>query len=492
MARSSSTSADLSGERPDNTGPILQATQNASKRAKKASLDSSSQIQTTTSDGGKLPPQNLNAERSLLGSILIDDQVMVDVADKISASDFYSPAHRQIYAAMIKLYQRHSPVDLLTLSNELESMVALTDIGGPEYLSELTNFVPSASHAVEYANIIREASVRRNLTKAGKAIIDLAYKADEDVQSVLSQAEANLYSVSESSQQSDMTSMESLLSDAFEKMTYLHQNKDKLRGVQTGFKDLDKMTAGLQKSDLIILAARPAMGKSTLAQNIAYNVASREKKTVLFFSLEMSNAQVIDRMISEASGVDSWNIRTGNLTQEDFSRISDAMGEMSETPIKFEDKPGMTVLEMKVKAQREAHKAPLGLIVVDYLQLMSGSKQYGDNRVQEISEISRGLKLMARELDVPVLALSQLSRSVEQRPDKRPMLSDLRESGSIEQDADIVMFVYREDYYNPDTDRKHITDLIIGKHRNGPVGTVELYFHPDKLKFMSLEKRKHD
>ena len=234
------------------------------------------------------------------------------------------------------------------------------------------------------------------------------------------------------------------------------------------------------------------MGKSTLAQNIAYNVAMREKKTVLFFSLEMSNAQVIDRMISEASGVDSWNIRTGNLTQEDFSRISDAMGEMSEAPIKFVDKPGMTVLEMKVMAQREAHKGELGLIIVDYLQLMSGSKSYGDNRVQEISEISRGLKLIARELDVPVIALSQLSRSVEQRPDKRPMLSDLRESGSIEQDADIVMFVYREDYYNPDTDRKHITDLIIGKHRNGPVGTVELYFHPEKLKFMSLEKRKHD
>ena len=284
--------------------------------------------------------------------------------------------------------------------------------------------------------------------------------------------------------------MESLLSDAFEKMTYLHQNKDKLRGVQTGFKDLDKMTAGLQKSDLIILAARPAMGKSTLAQNIAFNVAMREKKTVLFFSLEMSNAQVVDRMISEASGVDSWNIRTGNLTQEDFSKISDAMGEMSEAPIKFVDKPGLTVLEMKVLAQREAHKGNLGLIIVDYLQLMSGSKSYGDNRVQEISEISRGLKLIARELDVPVIALSQLSRSVEQRPDKRPMLSDLRESGSIEQDADIVMFVYREDYYNPDTERKHITDLIIGKHRNGPVGTVELYFHPERLKFMSLEKRK--
>lgn len=437
-----------------------------------------------------MPPQNINAERSLLGSILIDDEVIVDVADKISSTDFYEPGHQLIYEAMVRLYQKHSPVDILTLSNELKSTKRIDDVGGLEYLSDLTNYVPSAAHAIEYASIVREASIRRNLTKAGERITNLAFKTDQDVQQVLSLAEASLYAVNQESQQTEMQSMESLLSDAFEKMTYLHQNKDKLRGVQTGFKDLDKMTAGLQKSDLIILAARPAMGKSTLAQNIAFNVAMREKKTVLFFSLEMSNAQVVDRMISEASGVDSWNIRTGNLTQEDFSKISDAMGEMSEAPIKFIDKPGLTVLEMKVLAQREAHKGNLGLIIVDYLQLMSGSKSYGDNRVQEISEISRGLKLIARELDVPVIALSQLSRSVEQRPDKRPMLSDLRESGSIEQDADIVMFVYREDYYNPDTERKHITDLIIGKHRNGPVGTVELYFHPERLKFMSLEKRK--
>ncbi len=489
MARSSSTSADLSGERPGGETPLVEA---ALTTAPKRLRTRESQIQTTTESGGKLPPQNLSAERSLLGSILIDDEALVDVADKIAANDFYDRKHRQIFGAMVKLYQKHSPVDMLTVSNELKSQGILDEAGGVEYLSDLTNYVPSAAHAVEYARIVREAAVRRNLTKAGEKIADLAYKTDEDVESILSQAEADLYSVSEDSQQNEMVGLESLLSDAFEKMTYLHQNKDKLRGVQTGFKDLDKMTAGLQKSDLIILAARPAMGKSTLAQNIAYNVAMREKKTVLFFSLEMSNSQVVDRMISEASGVDSWNIRTGNLTQEDFSRISDAMGEMSEIPLKFEDKPGMTVMEMKTKAQREAHKGELGLIVIDYLQLMRGSRNFGDNRVQEISDISRGLKLLAKELDVPVLALSQLSRSVEARPDKRPMLSDLRESGSIEQDADIVMFVYREDYYNPDTDRKHITDLIIGKHRNGPVGTVELYFHPEKLKFMSLEKRKHD
>lgn len=485
MARSKSTSSDLSGERPTKDAPLVDAALSGVN-----SIGTSSHVQTSTEDGGKVPPQNINAERSLLGSILIDDEVIVDVADKISSTDFYEPGHQLIYEAMVRLYQKHSPVDILTLSNELKSTKRIDDVGGLEYLSDLTNYVPSAAHAIEYASIVREASIRRNLTKAGERITNLAFKTDQDVQQVLSLAEASLYAVNQESQQTEMQSMESLLSDAFEKMTYLHQNKDKLRGVQTGFKDLDKMTAGLQKSDLIILAARPAMGKSTLAQNIAFNVAMREKKTVLFFSLEMSNAQVVDRMISEASGVDSWNIRTGNLTQEDFSKISDAMGEMSEAPIKFIDKPGLTVLEMKVLAQREAHKGNLGLIIVDYLQLMSGSKSYGDNRVQEISEISRGLKLIARELDVPVIALSQLSRSVEQRPDKRPMLSDLRESGSIEQDADIVMFVYREDYYNPDTERKHITDLIIGKHRNGPVGTVELYFHPERLKFMSLEKRK--
>lgn len=485
MARSKSASSDLSGERPTKDAPLVDAALSGVN-----SNGTSSHVQTSTEDGGKVPPQNINAERSLLGSILIDDEVIVDVADKISSTDFYEPGHQLIYEAMVRLYQKHSPVDILTLSNELKSTKRIDDVGGLEYLSDLTNYVPSAAHAIEYASIVREASIRRNLTKAGERITNLAFKTDQDVQQVLSLAEASLYAVNQESQQTEMQSMESLLSDAFEKMTYLHQNKDKLRGVQTGFKDLDKMTAGLQKSDLIILAARPAMGKSTLAQNIAFNVAMREKKTVLFFSLEMSNAQVVDRMISEASGVDSWNIRTGNLTQEDFSKISDAMGEMSEAPIKFVDKPGLTVLEMKVLAQREAHKGNLGLIIVDYLQLMSGSKSYGDNRVQEISEISRGLKLIARELDVPVIALSQLSRSVEQRPDKRPMLSDLRESGSIEQDADIVMFVYREDYYNPDTERKHITDLIIGKHRNGPVGTVELYFHPERLKFMSLEKRK--
>jgi replicative DNA helicase len=272
-------------------------------------------------------------------------------------------------------------------------------------------------------------------------------------------------------------------------MEELHRNKGALRGVRTGWRDLDNMTAGLQRSDLIILAARPAMGKTTLVTNLAYNVATVAKQAVLFFSLEMSKEQLVDRMLADASGVDAWNIRTGNLSDEDFSKLSEAMGEMAEAPIFLDDTPGLSVLEMRTKARRAAHENPLGVIIVDYLQLMQGSGKDNGNRVQEVSEISRGLKLIARELNVPVIALSQLSRSVESRSPQIPQLADLRESGSIEQDADIVMFIYREAYYNPETERENITDLIIAKHRNGPVGKVELYFHPERLRFMSLDKR---
>ena len=268
-------------------------------------------------------------------------------------------------------------------------------------------------------------------------------------------------------------------------------NKGVLRGVKTGYRDLDNMTAGLQRSDLIILAARPAMGKTTLVTNLAYNIATIEKKTVLFFSLEMSKEQLIDRMLADAAGVDSWNIRTGNLSEEDFAKLAEASGEMAEAPIFIDDTPGVSVLEMRTKARRAAHDGELGLIIIDYLQLMqgSGSAQANGNRVQEVSEISRGLKLLARELNVPVIALSQLSRSVESRSPQIPQLADLRESGSIEQDADIVMFIYREAYYNPETERENITDLILAKHRHGPTGTVELYFHPERLRFMSLDKK---
>ena len=441
---------------------------------------------------GKIPPQNVDAEKSLLGAILIDEEVLADVAEITKVIDFYDKRHSIIYDGMIRLYERRSPVDLLTLTDELKKRGDLDTIGGSSYLSELTNYVPTAAHAKSYADIVSQAAVRRRLIRAGGEISDLAFNEELSVPQLLSQSEAELFNVSDQSLKQDLTSIEEILDESFERLDELYKNKGSLRGIKTGYRDLDNMTAGLQRSDLIILAARPAMGKTTLVTNLAYNVATIEKKSVLFFSLEMSKEQLVDRMLADAAGVDSWNIRTGNLSDDDFAKLSEAMGEMAEAPIYIDDTPGVSVLEMRTKARRAAHENELGLIIIDYLQLMqgSGSSQTQGNRVQEVSEISRGLKLLARELNVPVIALSQLSRSVESRQPQIPQLADLRESGSIEQDADIVMFIYREAYYNPETERENITDLILAKHRHGPTGTVELYFHPERLRFMSLD-RKH-
>jgi len=440
---------------------------------------------------GKVPPQNIDAEKSLLGAVLIDEETLADISEHVTAKDFYDKRHKTVYGAMMRLYERHKPVDLLTLTDELKKKDELDIIGGAAYLTELTNYVPTAAHAEAYAEMVAQKAVRRRLIKASAEISELGFNEDTTTQELLEKAEAELFSVSDQSLKQDLTSIEQILTDSFDRMEELHRNKGALRGVRTGWRDLDNMTAGLQRSDLIILAARPAMGKTTLVTNLAYNVATVAKQSVLFFSLEMSKEQLVDRMLADASGVDAWNIRTGNLSDEDFSKLSEAMGEMAEAPIFLDDTPGLSVLEMRTKARRAAHDAPLGVIIVDYLQLMQGSGKDNGNRVQEVSEISRGLKLIARELNVPVIALSQLSRSVESRSPQIPQLADLRESGSIEQDADIVMFIYREAYYNPETERENITDLIIAKHRNGPVGKVELYFHPERLRFMSLDKR-HD
>ena len=422
---------------------------------------------------GKIPPHNIDAEKSLLGAILIDQEVLIDVVEIVKATDFYDKRHSKIFAGMIRLYQNHEGVDLITVTDEL------------------TNHVPTAAHASSYAEIISQAAVRRRLIKASADINSLAFDENLTVPQLLGQSEAELFSVSDSSLKQDLTSISDILDTSFDRINDLYVNKGVLRGVKTGYRDLDNMTAGLQRSDLIILAARPAMGKTTLVTNLAYNVATIEKKAVLFFSLEMSKEQLIDRMLADAAGVDSWNIRTGNLSEEDFAKLAEASGEMAEAPIFIDDTPGVSVLEMRTKARRAAHDGELGLIIIDYLQLMqgSGSAQANGNRVQEVSEISRGLKLLARELNVPVIALSQLSRSVESRSPQIPQLADLRESGSIEQDADIVMFIYREAYYNPETERENITDLILAKHRHGPTGTVELYFHPERLRFMSLDKK---
>ena len=437
---------------------------------------------------GKIPPQNLDAEKSLLGAVLIDEEVLADAAEITHPSDFYDKNHGLIFAGMMRLFEKHKPVDLLTLTDELKRKDELELVGGSAYLTELTNYVPTAAHASAYAEMIAQAAVRRRLIKASGDISELGYDESTTTQELLEKAEAELFSVSDQSTKQDLVSLESILTDSFDRIEELSKNKGSLRGVRTGYRDLDNMTAGLQKSDLIILAARPAMGKTTLVTNLAYNVATIEKNPVLFFSLEMGKEQLVDRMLADASGVDSWNIRTGNLSDEDFAKLSEAMGEMAEAPIYIDDTPGLSVLEMRTKARRIAHENQLGLIIVDYLQLMQANGNHNGNRVQEVSEISRGLKLIARELNVPLIALSQLSRSVESRTPPIPQLADLRESGSIEQDADIVSFIYRPGYYEPDNPEvQNITDLIIAKHRNGPVGKVQLYFHPERLRFMSFD-----
>ncbi len=440
---------------------------------------------------GKVPPQNIDAEKSLLGAVLIDEETLADISEHVTIKDFYEKRHSTIYGAMMKLYEKHQPVDLLTLTDELKRSKELDIIGGSAYLTDLTNYVPTSAHAEAYAELVAQKAIRRRLIKASSEISELGFNEETTTQELLEKAEAELFSVSDQSLKQDIVSIESILTESFDRMEELHRNKGALRGVRTGYRDLDNMTAGLQRSDLIILASRPAMGKTTLVTNLAYNVATIAKQPVLFFSLEMSKEQLVDRMLADASGVDAWNIRTGNLSDDDFSKLSEAMGELAEAQIFIDDTPGLSVLEMRTKARRANHEQPLGLVIVDYLQLMQGNGRDNGNRVQEVGEISRGLKLIARELNVPVIALSQLSRSVESRNPQIPQLADLRESGSIEQDADIVMFIYREAYYNPETERENITDLFIAKHRNGPTGKVELYFHPERLRFTSLD-RKHD
>ena len=428
----------------------------------------------------------------MLGAVLIDEEVLADASEHVDAEDFYDKRHAMIFGAMMRLYERHKPVDLLTLTDELQKKDQLAEVGGSAYLTELTNYVPTAAHASSYAEIVAQKAVRRRLIKASADISQLGFDENTTTQELLEKAEAELFSVSDQSLKQDLVSLESILTDSFDRIEELHRNKGQLRGIRTGYRDLDTMTAGLQRSDLIIIAARPAMGKTTLVTNLAYNVATIEKKPVLFFSLEMSKEQLTDRMLADASGVDSWNIRTGNLSDDDWAKLSEAMGEMAEAPIFIDDTPGLSVLEMRTKARRAMHDQQLGLVIVDYLQLMQANGNHNGNRVQEVSEISRGLKLIARELNVPVIALSQLSRSVESRTPPVPQLADLRESGSIEQDADIVSFIYRPGYYEPDNPEfQNITDLIIAKHRNGPVGKIQLYFHPERLRFMSLD-RHHD
>ncbi len=439
----------------------------------------------------RIPPQNSDAEASLLGAILIDADAIVKIADVIRADDFYEEKHQRIYEAIVYLYEKHSPVDVLTLSDQLKGTGFLDIVGGAAYLTELTNFVPTATHVEQYAEIVSQKALRRRLIKASQDIVGFGYDEARGLQELIEEAESRLFEVSQRHVKQDITSIETILSESFDRLDDLHKDKGKIRGVPTGFKDLDNILAGLQRSDLFILAARPSMGKTAFSLNLAHNVAVKSHEAVLVFSLEMSKEQLVDRMLSMESGVDAWALRTGNLTDQDFEKIGQAMGTLSEAQIYIDDTPSITVSDLRTKARREAHLRPLGLIIVDYLQLMSGGSRFGSdgNRVQEISEISRGLKAIARELNVPLIALSQLSRSVENRHPQIPQLADLRESGSIEQDADVVAFIYREEYYNPETDRKNITDIFIKKHRNGPTGAVELYFDREKQRFLGVDSK---
>lgn len=440
------------------------------------------------------PPQNTDAEASLLGAILIDTDAIVKIADAISTLDFFDQRHARIYEALLALYEKRSSIDVLTLADQLKGTGFLDMVGGASYLTELTNFVPTAAHVEQYAEIVAQKALRRRLIVASQDMAQLGQDESKSIQELIEEAETRLFEVSQQHIKQDVISIESILAESFERLDDLHKDKASLRGIPTGYKDLDNMLAGLQRSDLFILAARPSMGKTAFVLNLAHKVATLAKEPVLIFSLEMSKEQLVDRLLAMESGVDAWALRTGNLTDSDFERIGEAMGTLSEAKIYIDDTPSITVSDMRTKARREAHNQKLGLVIVDYLQLMSGGSRFSDsaNRVQEISEISRGLKGVARELNVPLIALSQLSRSVENRSPQIPQLADLRESGSIEQDADVVAFLYREDYYNPESERKNIMDVLVKKHRNGPTGGVELYFDRDKQRIRSIDTQHGD
>jgi replicative DNA helicase len=442
----------------------------------------------------RVPPNNADAEISVLGSLMIDKDAITKIADVLQADDFYEERNGEIFESILSLYSEQMPLDILSVSSRLKDKGALKRIGGKSYLTELINAVPTASNVLSYAKLVRQKSLLRKLITSASDIVEMGYEEGRPIDEILDEAERKLFAVSQRSIKQDFTPINQLLEGAFIRIDEMHKNKDKFRGVETGFPDLDKILSGLQKSDLIILAARPSIGKTSLALNIAKHAAVKTKTPVGIFSLEMSSDQLVDRMLAAEARVNLWSLRTGNLNEEDddFQKIGDAMGVLSEASIFIDDSATANIMEMRTMARRLQSEHNLGLIIIDYLQLMEGrGARASDSRVNEISEISRGLKNLAKELNVPVIALSQLSRAVESRSPQIPKLSDLRESGSIEQDADVVMFLYREDRENPETENKNIIDAIVAKHRNGPIGKVALYFDEEHTAFQSLE-RYHD
>ncbi|WP_048601608.1 replicative DNA helicase [Rubeoparvulum massiliense] len=439
----------------------------------------------------RTPPHSIEAEQAVLGSVLIEKEALIQAMEILAPDRFYRTAHQRIYEGMLSLYEKDEPVDVVTLTAELKQRNWLDEVGGVTYLAELANAVPTAANVEYYARIVEEKALLRNLIRTATKIASEGYAQQREVDDIIDHAERSILELSDLGTRNGFISIKDALLETIDRIETLNSNQGELTGIPTGYTDLDRMTAGFQKSDLIIIAARPSVGKTAFALNIAQNVAARANETVAIFSLEMAASQLVQRMLCAEGNINAQRMRTGQFEDEDWRKLNMAVSILSESPIYIDDSPNITVNEIRSKCRRLKQEKGLGLILIDYLQLISGTGRT-DNRQQEISEISRTLKGIARELNCPVIALSQLSRAVESRQDKRPMLSDIRESGSIEQDADIVGFLYRDDYYNPDTENPNIIEIIIAKQRNGPTGKVELVFLKEYNKFVNMEKERRD
>src|SRR3990172_8560568 len=433
----------------------------------------------------RIPPHSADAEESVLGALLLDRDAIIAVAEFLDPTDFYDERHRAIYECCLELYEDRTPIDVLTVAEKLKKRKVLKKVGGAGYLAELTNKVPTAAHVEHYGRIVKDSATKRSLMTAASRLLDLSLDEGLAANELLDKAESEVFSLTQRHLKQSFMAVKDALAESFDRLDELHKQAEGLRGVPTGFKDLDDTLAGMQKSNLLILAARPGIGKTSLALNIAQNVAVKYKRPVGFFSLEMSKEELVDRLLVAQADIDAWRLKTGKLTEDDFTKLSNAMGELAEAPLYIDDTPALSILEMRTKARRLQVESGLDLIIVDYLQL-ARSRQL-ENRVQEVSEISQGLKNLARELKIPVLALSQLSRAVEQRGTRKPQLADLRESGSIEQDSDVVMFLWRED---EDNTEKIILD--VAKHRNGPLRSINLFFKGDRIKFFGRETKREN
>ena len=441
---------------------------------------------------GKVPPHDVEAEQAVLGSMLTDKDAVISAIEVLKEDDFYRTDNKSIYEAIMNLYNRAEPIDIITVKAELESLGKFEQVGGLEYLASLPDKVPTTANAMKYIKIVEEKSTLRNLIKTANEIIELGYDPTEDVSDIMEGAEKKIFNIMQNNDKKSYSPIKDILVDSFTQLEELYNRKQHITGVPSGFTELDYKTAGFHGSDLVLIAARPAMGKSAFALNIATNAAVRANVPVVIFSLEMSKEQMVNRILCSEAMVDSNKVRTGKLEEDDWTKLAGSIGPLSDAEIYIDDTPGISVMEIRAKCRKLKLEKNIGMVVIDYLQLVQGSNKRNGSREQEISEISRSLKILAKELNVPVIALSQLSRAVEQRPDHRPMLSDLRESGAIEQDADIVIFLYRDDYYNKDSEKKDIAEVIIAKHRGGSLGTVELLWLGSYTKFVNLEKRFDD